>query len=631
MAVASNASTSLPALYVGDLHADVTDTNLFDLFSSAGTVASVRVCRDSVSGRSLGYGYVNFISLQDASLAIEKLNYTLLNGKAIRIMWSRRNSDARNSGIGNLFVKNLADAIDNVRLNEAFGKFGTILSCKVATTQDGRSKGYGFVQFDNQDSANSAIEELNGSVIDGKRIYVGNFVKKSERVSPSPEANYTNLYLKNLDEDITEELIHLKFNEFGKIRNVVIAKDTDGNSKCFGFVNFESPDNAKKAMEAMNGAQLGSKTLYVGRAQKKEERQEILQRLFEEKRNEQIRKNMASNVYVKNIDDAIDDGALREHFSQCGSITSAKVMRDDKGVSKGFGFVCYSTPEEASKAVKTLHGRMFYGKPLYVAVAQRKEDRQAILQLQFAQHVAGLAGSSSDIVPSGYPALYYSGPGGVSQAPTHQGLTYQSVGPKPQWRANDFVPPSMPAFQQINLPLPGAQRQHKQSRGRANRHMLPQSGPSSLHIPHLQHSNRSLDSLNNSSDLQRSGHSKYAGEVRRHEIKNESVVPSAASDLQGVEMLGSTLAAAATRQQQKQILGERLFPLVQKQKPDSAAKITGMLLEMDNSELLLLLESPKSLTAKVEEAVQVLKLSNMKISGQETSHGKYLSSEVSVN
>lgn len=62
-------------------------------------------------------------------------------------------------------------------------------------------------------------------------------------------------------------------------------------------------------------------------------------------------------MYVKNIDDDVTDEVLREHFSKCGTITSAKLMRDDKGISKGFGFVCFSTPEEAYKAVNTFHGK----------------------------------------------------------------------------------------------------------------------------------------------------------------------------------------------------------------------------------------------------------------------------------
>lgn len=57
--------------------------------------------------------------------------------------------------------------------------------------------------------------------------------------------------------------------------------------------------------------------------------------------------------------------------------------------------------------------------------------------------------------------------------------------------------------------------------------------------------------------------------------------------------------AAAPPQEQKQMLGERLFPLIQTMYPDLAGKITGMLLEIDNSELLHMLESRESLKAKV--------------------------------
>ncbi|KAJ0982368.1 hypothetical protein J5N97_010623 [Dioscorea zingiberensis] len=616
----------VPALYVGDLHPDVSDSALFEFFSSVGQVTSVRVCRDSVTGQSLGYGYVNYISPDHASRAIMDLNHTLLNGKPLRIMWSRRDPDSRNSGIGNLFVKNLVETIDNVKLHQMFAQFGTVVSCKVATHQDGKSKGYGFVQFDSQESATLAIGNLNGCIVEGKQIYVANFIKKSERVLSSPEAKYTNLYMKNLDQDITEELIELKFSEFGKIDKVAIAKDANGDSKGFGFVSFESPDSAKKAMEAMNGAQLGTKTLYVARAQKKAERQEFLRRLYEERRNEQIRKYMASNVYVKNIVDDVDDDILKEHFSQCGNIMSAKVMCDDKGLSKGFGFVCYSSPDEASKAVTTLHGCMFHGKPLYVAIAQRKEDRKAQLQLQYAQRVAGLAGSPAAVIPSGYPPVYY--PSGVvpSMSP-RQSLYYQPLGMRSGWRPNGFLPPR-PVFQ--SMPAPGMQntpRQHRQNRSRMNGHMVSQSGQSLSYA--LQQPNHSLNLSNDSGGQQRSGQMKYVPNVRQREIRNGSILP-AASNPQGTEMLSSMLAAASP-EQQKQMLGDRLYPLVMKHKFDLAAKITGMLLEMDNSELLLLLESPEALAIKVQEAVDVLEASKTKVGGQENMQHFSLSAEVAVN
>ncbi|GMH26312.1 hypothetical protein Nepgr_028155 [Nepenthes gracilis] len=532
MEVASTLPAALSSLYVGDLHPDITDGQLFDAFSEFKSLATVRVCRDSSSGRSLCYGYVNFADPQDAIRAIEIKNHAVVNGKIIRVTWSNRDSDARKNGLGNVFVKNLCDSIDNVKLQEIFTKFGTISSCKVATTEDGKSKGYGFVQFAAEDSANDAIKKLNGATIEGKQIYVGKFVKKSDRISANPDVKYTNLYMKNLDSDLTEEVLKEKFSLFGKIVSLIIAKNDYGTSKGFGFVNFENPDAARLAVEAMNGAHIGymfhGKPLYVAIAQRKEDRHALLLRQHarhiaglaapptpvvpggyppihypapgfvpqiparppmlmpppvgwgpggfahairpvgwgpgglapatrtaafqpppvpliptDARQNRQNGWGMmnghtlpqnggtnrsvaasresthrqGSNVYIKNINDDVKDEELRELFSQCGRITSEKLMRDDKGTSKGFGFVCYSAPEEASKAVTTFHGFMFHGKPLYVAIAQRKEDRHAQLLRQHARHIAGLAAPPTPVVPGGYPPIHYPAPGFVPQIP----------------------------------------------------------------------------------------------------------------------------------------------------------------------------------------------------------------------
>lgn len=77
-------------------------------------------------------------------------------------------------------------------------------------------------------------------------------------------------------------------------------------------------------------------------------------------------------------------------------------------------------------------------KPLYVAIAQKKEDRKAQLQLVYAQRMAGLAGPSA-VIPGGYSHFFYPASGVVSQFPAQTALMYQPMGVRPGWRTNGYI------------------------------------------------------------------------------------------------------------------------------------------------------------------------------------------------
>merc|ERR1711937_92136 len=112
--------------------------------------------------------------------------------------------------------------------------------------------------------------------------------------------------------------------------------------------------------------------------------------------------------------DSVTDDMLRDEFSAMGTITSARIMKDmgKDGRSRGFGFVCFSSPEEATRAVNELNGNLLVGKPLFVALAQRKEVRRA--QLENIHNHRGSAPQPSGMMrgagPMGPPHGYPGGP-----------------------------------------------------------------------------------------------------------------------------------------------------------------------------------------------------------------------------
>ncbi|THF95567.1 hypothetical protein TEA_006224 [Camellia sinensis var. sinensis] len=404
------------SLYVGDLDPTVNEGQLYDLFSQVAQVVSVRVCRDQARRTSLGYAYVNFGSAQDAANALELLNFSLVNGRPIRIMFSHRDPSIRKSGYANVFIKNLDTSIDNKALNDTFAAFGTVISCKVAIDANGQSKGYGFVQFEQEEAAQNAIKRLNGMLINDKQVYVGLFVRRQERSRGNGSPKFTNIYVKNFSENTTDEELKKFFGSYGPITSAVVMRDGNGKSRCFGFVNFQNPDDAAAAVENLNGTSLNNddKVLYVGKAQRKSEREAELRAKFEQERNSRFEKLQGANLYLKNLDDTINDVKLKELFSEFGTITSCKVMIDSQGVSKGSGFVAFTTPEEATKALNEMNGKMIGRKPLYVAVAQRKEERRVQLQAHFS-HVQAPGGMAP--LPTGMPGFH---PGLPRLAPPQQ-------------------------------------------------------------------------------------------------------------------------------------------------------------------------------------------------------------------
>jgi polyadenylate-binding protein len=580
------------------------------------------------------------------------MNFDVLGSKPIRIMWSQRDPGLRKSGVGNIFIKNLDKTIDNKLLYDTFSTFGNILSCKIAQDEEGRSRGYGFVHFETEDAAERAIGKVNGMLLNDRAVFVGRFVPRKEREQQLGEKakKFTNVFVKNLGEEVKDdEQLKDMFKEFGEIQSAKVAKDESGDNpkpKGFGFVAFETPEAAEKAVEAMNGKEINGRQIYVGRAQKKAERQAELKKKFEEAKAQRLNKYAGVNLYVKNLDDTIDDEKLKREFQPFGNITSAKVMTDSNGRSRGFGFVCFSTAEQATKAVTDMNGKIVVSKPLYVALAQRKDDRHQQLVNQRYQQVAQMA-TNRQVQAGGLGMPHLHG-GPLSANPM---IIQQQMNPMSAQGAvpgvgpahNAYMPPNFPPYQKFQypghpqhsmqarprswgaqaapmprapymmrpgtvvqrVPSPGQRNQAPPQQGRAI--VSTQARPPNRHMGPMVQGGRPAAPMNQPAVAYKYGpyvpQGPMPGAVPPPAQPNP--VPNSVQ-IQGHEPLTAKMLAGADISTQKNMLGERLYPLIERMHPQEAGKITGMLLEIDNSEILHMLEHPESLRAKADEAVAVL-------------------------
>lgn len=111
-------------------------------------------------------------------------------------------------------------------------------------------------------------------------------------------------------------------------------------------------------MEKLNGYTIGDKQIYVGRFQKKAERNAEMKRKKDQQRLERMNKYQGVNLYIKNLDDTIDDEHLRTEFSKFGTITSAKVSVVD-GLFRCVLKICVALDHDGKWSFTRLWFRLF--------------------------------------------------------------------------------------------------------------------------------------------------------------------------------------------------------------------------------------------------------------------------------
>jgi len=234
--------------------------------------------------------------------------------------------------------------------------------------------------------------------------------------------------------------------------------------------------------------------------------------------------------------------------------------------------------EDATKAIAEMHGKIISNKPLFVTLAQRKEQRVLELQTTYQQR------QQRQIMVGNNPMFQQ---------------RYQNFGTvKPRYMGSQ----NKPLQQKTPLTSKPINQQQKQQQQQKTTTTL---GNNTTKPIIQQKQTKDI----NQQQQQQGSEVKYNLNVRNKQQTQPKQKQSQLNTTTETSKTGldATYLASLTSTAQKQTLGENLFPLVQNEVPQLAGKITGMLLEMENSDILNLLESPEALKSKIAEAVNVVK------------------------
>uniref|UniRef100_H9G4M1 Nucleolin n=1 Tax=Anolis carolinensis TaxID=28377 RepID=H9G4M1_ANOCA len=344
-------SLSAFSVFLGNLNANKDFEELKAGIRDFFTKKDIEV-QDVRLGGSKKFGYVDFPSEAEMDKAL-KLNGKKLMGLELKLekAKSREKRDART-----LFVKNLPFSVSKEDLQEEFDNAVEVR----LVSRDGNSKGMAYIEFKSEAEAEKTLEEKQGLEMSGRAIVIDYTGEKSQQDTrkggKGGQSDSKTLVVNNLSYDATEESLQEVFEKASAIR---IPQNNQGRPKGFAFVDFATAEDAKEAMNSCNNTEI------EGRAIRLE---------FSTQGGQNRNQEQSKTLFVKGLSEDTTEETLRESFD--GSVGARIVTDRETGSSKGFGFVDFSSAEDAKAAKEAMEDGEIDGNKVTLDFAKPKGDGQ---------------------------------------------------------------------------------------------------------------------------------------------------------------------------------------------------------------------------------------------------------------
>ncbi|CAE6455468.1 unnamed protein product [Rhizoctonia solani] len=304
-----------------------------------------------------------------------------------------------------LYISNLSPLVTEVDLAHSFEY---CVPFRPTIIRDGTGQPVnGYVEFKLLESAEKALATLNGSLIPNTQFYL-HLSPFASQATPPPLA--TPRLVKHLPHGTSDSFLYDLFRPYGPLSSAKMETTFGAES---GIIHFWNEDDAAAAEQAMHCAEVGDRNIAVV--------------IFQQPRRtasaqDQFNPNPSAPAFVPgvpvafpftpprnsnpyaNLDPEIDSNKLFTHFKPYGQIVSARVMRNDAGQSRGFGFVSYQSPDQAAAALQAMNGAFIGSKQIAVRLHEPKQLRQEKLQQRFSPRTR--SGATSPTPSEGADSIY---------------------------------------------------------------------------------------------------------------------------------------------------------------------------------------------------------------------------------
>jgi len=259
-----------------------------------------------------------------------------------------------------VIVENLASSTAWQDLKDHMRAAGTVDYVKVYVDSEGDSTNAGEAEFSTIAEARAAVEALNGTELDGQIIRVSPMRDSSGMVEDRQDRR---VFVGNMSTDTTWQELKDHLSVAGDLLYVKLFTTPMGQSKGCAVAEFSSSDQAKAALDRLNGSILRDKNIRILPDRDNKERMNA---------NQQRRTNpdrfvkSDKRVFVFNLPRPMERDGLIRHMSSAGNVTYARIYVDEFGQPKGCGIVEFSTVGEAQAAIRSLNNSELDGRSIGV-------------------------------------------------------------------------------------------------------------------------------------------------------------------------------------------------------------------------------------------------------------------------